>query len=68
MRAIENKAEKEKKQKRNQIVIGGILIALMVLSTAGYATFNNSKTSETTSFKYNGLKFENINAAFLSLN
>jgi len=45
MRKILTRQEVQKKKNRNQIVIGGILIALMVLSTAGYAIFNTEKSS-----------------------
>ncbi|MBS3090449.1 hypothetical protein J4433_01630 [Candidatus Pacearchaeota archaeon] len=42
MKRIETKAEREKKQRRNQIVVGVILVAIMVLSTAGYSIMDRS--------------------------
>ncbi len=60
MRQIENKDNANKKKQRNQIIVGLLLIGLMLLSTAGYAAFNTSGTSSQT-FKYNKLKFENVN-------
>ena len=60
MRAIENKDKTDKKRQRNQVIVGLLLIGLMLLSTAGYAAFNTSGTT-TQTFKYNNLKFENVN-------
>ena len=40
MKAIESKRETEKKQKRNQWIIGGILIIVMLGSTFGYAFYH----------------------------
>lgn len=51
MRQILDQQEKEKKRKRNQIIIGIILAGLMVLSSVGFAFLNtnfggnNSKTN-----------------------
>lgn len=51
MRRIELKEDIEKKERRNKIVIGVILVVLMLFSTAGYAFFNNKETSSSTSEK-----------------
>ncbi|MEK6879714.1 MAG: hypothetical protein AABY22_08915 [Nanoarchaeota archaeon] len=61
MRPIETQTDREQKQKRNQILIGIILIALMVFSTLGYAAFNGFGGNNDGSFKYNGFKFKNVN-------
>ena len=45
MRKIETQEEVEKKQKRNKIVIGFVLIFLMVFSTAGFALIGNDSGS-----------------------
>jgi len=44
MRRIETRESAEKKDRRNKIAIGIILVALMLLSTAGYAFFSGDKT------------------------
>lgn len=56
MRKILTEREKEKKEIRNKLVIGLILVVIMVLSTAGYAFFSNpeEKRSKT---EYNGIEF-----------
>lgn len=48
--------EKERKDRRNKIIIGAILIGLMLLSTAGYALFSGEKTSGN-KIEYNGNTF-----------
>lgn len=57
MRHILSKDEIEKKQKRNQIILGIIMIALMVASTAGYAFFSGNKSGNSQKSTYNGVKF-----------
>ena len=58
MKKIITREIKHKKEKRNKIIIGLILVSLMILSTAGYAFFSGSK-SETAEKKveYNGIEF-----------
>lgn len=41
MRKLKTKADLEKKQKKNQLILGIILISLLTLSTAGYSIMNN---------------------------
>ena len=41
MKKIITQEQKEKKNKRNQIILGGILIFLMVVSTAGFSLINS---------------------------
>lgn len=50
------KEEQEKKNKRNQFIIGIILILVMILSTAGYAITSGDKV-ENDKIKYNGIDF-----------
>jgi hypothetical protein len=45
MRKIITREEKEKKKQRNQLIIGGILILVMVLSTAGYSFMDRENTT-----------------------
>jgi len=53
IKKIESKGEKERKQKRNQLTIGLILIFVMILSTAGYA-FDSGKQEKKI---YQGITF-----------
>jgi hypothetical protein len=59
MRRIVSKQETDKKKKKKQIFIGGIMILIMLLSTAGYAFSQflgkNNNTSE--QITYNGIQF-----------
>ena len=63
MRKIISKHEEDRKKKRNQIMIGGILILVMVLSTLGYAIQSNFAGNGNTIANssqivtYNGIKF-----------
>jgi hypothetical protein len=56
---IMTRSEQEKKNKRNQLIIGIVLIGLMLLSTAGYALTSNEKTdnSETQKIIFNEVEF-----------
>lgn len=56
MRKIITKEEKKKKATRNKVIIGLVLVAIMVLSTAGYSFFSGSR-EETNKIKYNGIEF-----------
>ena len=58
MRQIIGKAEQGKKRKRNQIIVGLILVGVMILSTLGYA-FNDNSSENSKKIVYNGFKFEN---------
>ena len=45
MRKIETKDNTERKDRRNKIIIGVVLVVLMLFSTAGYAFFSGDKNS-----------------------
>jgi hypothetical protein len=62
MRAIESKKEIEKRNRKNQWIIGGILIVIMLGSTFGIIvnSFGNNN-SNTAKVEYNGYKFVNQN-------
>lgn len=66
MKKIETAGEKEKREARNRLIIGIILVGIMVLSTAGYAFFTNERTNANSgeSINYNGLIFEKGNDGF----
>lgn len=56
MRKIETVEEKERKEKKRQMILGIILILVLTMSIAGYATF--SKTDDEIERRsYNGLDF-----------
>lgn len=57
MRAIESKKEMEKRQKKNQLIIGGILIFVMLGSTFGYAFYQLGNDEAGGKVEYNGYKF-----------
>jgi hypothetical protein len=61
MRNIETKKEAEKKQRRNQWIIGGILILVMLGSTFGIIVNSFGTGSSTGKVKYNGYTFLNEN-------
>lgn len=68
MRKIVSKQEADKKKRRNQFIVGGVLIMVMFLSVMGYAFQNsiisgNTQTSSnsTQTITYNGVQFSNQN-------
>jgi hypothetical protein len=65
MRKIISKEIGEKKKKRNQLIIGGILVVIMVLSSVGYA-FNRENSSETKKITYKGIEFVQQNDYWLA--
>ncbi len=67
MRNIESKKEAEKKSKRNQLIIGGILIFIMLGSTFGYVMFSSSDNNgNVEKVKYNGYEFVNQNGFWIT--
>ena len=56
MRKIVSKEKGEKKRKKNQLVIGGILVAILVLSTVGFA-INREDSTEEKKITYKGIEF-----------
>ena len=57
MRKIITQEEKEKKIKRNQLIIGIVLIGLMVLSSLSFAFINNTTSNINEKIEYKGIKF-----------
>lgn len=59
MRSIETKGAQEKKKKRNQIIVGVILVAVMLFSVLGYgfSTQDPSQDTTSTTHTYNGYEF-----------
>ena len=61
MRKIKTSKEIAKEKRRKQIVLGIVMVALLVFSTAGYAfsSYSNDNTvSQQTKLKYSGYTFE----------
>jgi len=59
MKRIISKKQRERKERKNQIILGLILVLLMVLSLGGYALMSGSNSSNTQNqiIKYNQIKF-----------
>ena len=57
MRKIISKEAEEKKRKRNQLLIGVVLIVVMVFSVLGYSLSSFGNTSSSSTVNYNGFKF-----------
>ncbi len=56
MRKIITQEERERKNKRNRLIIGGILIVVLVFSYFGYA-FGTREETSTEKIEYNGVEF-----------
>ncbi|MDO8528645.1 MAG: hypothetical protein Q7S06_02010 [Nanoarchaeota archaeon] len=56
MRKIVSRETEAKKRKRNQLIIGGILVGIMILSTVGYAV-NRESPSGAKKITYKGIEF-----------
>jgi len=61
MRKIVSKEDEDKKRRRNQFVVGGILVLIMVLSTLGFALQGNSGSGNVEKVIYNNFEFVNQN-------
>jgi len=61
MRSIESKKDIEKKRKKNQIIIGGILIFIMMASTFGILVDSFGTKNSIEKVEHNGYKFVNEN-------
>ena len=57
MRKIISKEAEEKKRKKNQLLIGIVLIVVMVFSVLGYSLSSFGNTSSSSTIGYNGFKF-----------
>ena len=57
MRKIISKEAEEKKRKKNQLLIGIVLIVVMVFSVLGYSLSSFGNTSSSSTISYNGFKF-----------
>ncbi len=57
MRKIRTEAETNRKRKRNQILIGTVMIGLLVFSTLGYSLMSNDKDEEDFAVNEYGIDF-----------
>jgi hypothetical protein len=59
MRKLETRAEQDKKRRRNQLIIGLILVVVMLFSVLGYSfqTEEKSNTNQLKKVNYNGFSF-----------
>jgi hypothetical protein len=64
MRKIVSKKESGKKTRRNQFVIGGILIIIMLFSVLA---INSGGTSSENTIEYNGFEFTEINGYWVTV-
>lgn len=64
MRKIISKQERDKKTRRNQLIIGGILILIMVFSTVGYALSGRGDETNADKTEYNGIEFVRDNSGY----
>jgi len=66
MRKLESKADENKRRKRNSIIVGLILVAVMFFSVIGFGfqTQDNENSGEKNKILYNGLEFINNGAGY----
>lgn len=66
MRAIESKKNVEKRKKKNQFIIGGILIVIMMGSTFGIIVNSFGDKSNINKIEYNGYEFIESNGFWIT--
>src|SRR3989344_9104860 len=64
MQKILTKEEKAKKAKRNQLIIGIILIGVMVISSLGFALTSKQDKNNPDNLNYNGIDFIRDNSGY----
>ena len=69
MRKIVSKDQKDKSRRKNQLVIGLILIFLMLFSTIGFAFNSNIHSGNEETIRHNGVEFiRDINTGYWEFN
>ncbi len=66
MKKITSKKEQEKKQKRNQLIIGVVLVAIMFFSVFGYGFAVKDEDTSLKKVEYNGYEFIRINNLWIT--
>jgi hypothetical protein len=61
IRKITSKHDEEKKRRRNQIIVGLVLVFVMLLSTLGYSFGSNTSSGSSPTINYNGYEFTYLN-------
>ena len=61
LKKIKTKQDIEKINKRNQLIIGVVLIGLLLLSTVGYSVFSGDGSASGETAEENGIRFSKIN-------
>jgi hypothetical protein len=61
MKKIETEADKERKKKRNNLIVGLIMIFLIGLSSLGYAIMSKTDSASVKPIKYGNLEFTKSN-------
>ena len=65
MKRLKTRYEEEKNRKRNRLTFGLILIAVMVLSTLGYALQGGFNSDNSEKADYNGYEFVSQNGFWI---
>ncbi len=68
MRRIITKTQQNKKTKRNQLIIGLLLIGLMLFSVIGYALSGRGTEEDLEKIEYKGIEFVEDNSGYWSFN
>ena len=68
MRKIITKEEREKGDRRNQIIIGGVLIFVMLFSVLAYAFGNKEEEGLNKKINYAGIDFVQDSLGYWSFN
>lgn len=66
MKRIETQADRDKKQKRNGIIIGLVMVFLIGLSSLGYAIMSRTDSSSTKPITYGNLEFTKSNDLWIT--
>jgi hypothetical protein len=70
MKKLQTKEQRAKKEKKNQIIVGVIMVGLLVLSTAGFALMNTTSGGSTSgdypTREYNGFEFVRQNNLWIT--
>jgi len=57
IKRIISQEDRERKKRRNQFIVGGVLAVLMIMSTVGFALFSGEEENTTSKITYNNLVF-----------
>jgi len=66
VKKIVTPSDKEKKENRNRLIIGIVLVGVMLLSTAGFALFSGEKETTAGQINYNGQIFYKVNDGYMT--